>query len=229
MSIDAVLLDLDGTLVDTAPDLVGVLNLLLREQGHRPLPYAVARNEVSNGSTGLLRRAYGDALDVETFAALRDRFLSIYAERVCINSRLFIDLDSLFDVESGSLLPWGIVTNKPQRLTEALLEALGIAGRPACVVSGDQLSERKPHPAPLEHAARLLGIDPRRCIYVGDAVRDIVAGKAAGMKTVLAAYGYIRPAEDVRLWGADVTVHQPRQLRSALLGLRGQASEQRSQ
>jgi 2-phosphoglycolate phosphatase len=209
----AVLLDLDGTLVDTAPDLVAVLNEMLREDDRAPLPYAVARNVVSHGAIGLVRRAYGRELPQDALDRLRARFLKIYERKVSDNSRLFIDIDDLFNVETRC---WGIVTNKPQALTEALLAALGIGDLPHCVVCGDQLAERKPHPAPLYRAAELLGIDAARCVYVGDAQRDIQAGKAAGMKTVVAAYGYIRPSENILAWGADAIVSRPRDLRSTL-------------
>jgi 2-phosphoglycolate phosphatase len=217
---EAILLDLDGTLVDTAPDLVGVLNTLLREDARPPLPYAVARNVVSNGAIGLLRRGYGEGLEEPELARLRVRFLETYADNICNNSRLFIALDDLFNSLYDIYSTWGIVTNKPKALTNALLDALGIASGPDCVVSGDDLPERKPSPAPLHHAARLLGVDSSRCVYVGDALRDIEAGKAAGMKTVIAAYGYIPPGVDVQCWGADAIVQRPAGLRGTLALLR---------
>jgi 2-phosphoglycolate phosphatase len=217
---NAILLDLDGTLVDTAPDLVAVLNALLREDARPPLPYAVARNVVSNGAVGLLRRGYGEGLDGPELTRLRARFLDVYARNVCNYSRLFVAVNDLVSIEDDTYSAWGIVTNKPKALTDALLDALGIASEPHCVVSGDDLPERKPHPAPLRHAARLLGIESSRCVYVGDALRDIVAGKAAGMKTVIAAYGYIRPGDDVQSWGADAIVQRPAGLRGTLAQLR---------
>ena len=220
MTQDAVLLDLDGTLVDTAPDLVATINHLLREDKRPPLPYALARNEVSNGAIGLVRRAYGASLGEHAHAELRARFLAVYAANICNNSRLFIEIDSLLNLKHDFYAAWGIVTNKPKELTDALLTALGIADQPHCVVSGDELAHRKPHPAPLQHAAAQLGIEATRCVYVGDAPRDIEAGRAAGMKTVLAAYGYIRPTEDVRGWGADAIVHRPHALRGVLQALR---------
>lgn len=222
MTKDAVLLDLDGTLVDTAPDLVATINHLLREDRRTLLPYALARNEVSNGAIGLVRRAYGSELTDETLNELRARFLVSYAENVCKYSRLFLSLESLINVDNDFYSCWGIVTNKPGTLTDALLAALGIADQPHCVVSGDALAERKPHPAPLLHAAEKLGTEPGRCVYVGDAPRDIEAGRAAGMKTVVAAYGYIRPNEDVQTWGADAIVNRPQEMRSVLKMLRQQ-------
>jgi len=215
VSATGLLLDLDGTLVDSAPDLVAVLNRMLRESGRPPMPFAIARNEVSNGAVALLRLGFGEVGE-EALAALRARFIELYAADVCVESRPFLELDAIADAVGDN---WGIVTNKPHRMTVPLLERLGLAAAPRTVVSGDRLPQRKPHPAPLELAARELGIPPERCIYVGDAPHDIEAGKAAGMATIAAAYGYIRPTEDVRRWGADAIVRRPRDLPLALAAL----------
>lgn len=211
------LFDLDGTLVDTAPDLVAVLNALLFERGRVRVPYAVARNEASNGAAGLLRLGFGDLAPSE-LEELRQRFLGIYRRDVCVRSRLFIDLEDLF--EQTVECRWGIVTNKPGAFTEPLLEQLGIADLWASIVSGDRLPQRKPDPAPLLLAARELGLEAADCIYVGDAPRDIEAGRAAGMATVAAAFGYIRPSENPAAWGADAVIRQPRQLAAVLRDLR---------
>jgi phosphoglycolate phosphatase len=222
MSTLGVLFDLDGTLVDTAPDLVAVLNELLHEKGRVRMPFAIARNEVSNGAVGLLRLGFGELTAPGELDALRARFLEMYARNICVKSRLFIDIETLFreDGEFG----WGIVTNKPHAFTEPLLEQLGIAGRWGTVVSGDRLPQRKPDPAPLLLAARELGVAPSSCVYVGDAPRDVEAGRAAGMKTVAAAFGYIRPREDPAAWGADFLVRQPHEIPALLRRLRGGAA-----
>ncbi|MFO7287366.1 MAG: HAD-IA family hydrolase [Gammaproteobacteria bacterium] len=217
MSVDAVLFDLDGTLVDSAPDLVGVLNRLLAEERRPPIPYAIARNAVSDGAAGLIRLGFGHDLSADRFEALRQRFLELYAKGVCVNSRLFISLDDI--IASTSNNAWGVVTNKPHAFTEPLLARLGLAGACRCVVGGDRLPQRKPHPAPLLLAAEELGVEAERCAYVGDAPRDIEAGRAAGMVTIAAAYGYIRPTEDVEAWGADHVVRRPSELRSVLRAL----------
>jgi 2-phosphoglycolate phosphatase len=214
MSVLGVLFDLDGTLVDTAPDLVAVLNALLKERGRVRMPFAVARNEVSNGAVGLLRLGFGALPPAPELEDLRRRFLQLYRENICVGSRLFMDIERLFRQTAEAR--WGIVTNKPQAFTEPLLTALGIAGRWGTVVSGDRLPQRKPDPAPLLLAAAELGLAPQACVYVGDAPRDIEAGRAAGMRTVAAAFGYIRPHEDPYAWGADVVVHQPHELGSVL-------------
>jgi N-acetyl-D-muramate 6-phosphate phosphatase len=217
VSFDAILFDLDGTLVDTAPDLVDALNTLLLEERRPPMPYAIARNEVSNGAVGLLRLGFGlGAADAE-FELLRARFLELYLEKVCIKSRLFIDLESFPNVFLDK--PWGIVTNKPRALTEPLLATLGVDSLTDCIVSGDQLAEKKPHPAPLLLAADKLGLPASRCVYVGDAPRDIEAGRAAGMPTIVAAYGYIRATDDPTRWGADSIARHPRRLAGALRDL----------
>ncbi len=221
MSAFGVLFDLDGTLVDTAPDLVAVLNELLHESGRVRMPFAIARNEVSNGAIGLLRLGFGDLAAPGELDGLRSRFLDIYRRNVCIRSKLFIDIHTLFREEKE--FRWGIVTNKPQAFTEPLLTQLGIAGRWGTVVSGDRLPQRKPDPAPLLLAARELELAPGSCVYIGDAPRDIEAGRAAGMQTVAAAFGYIRPHEDPTGWGADIVVRQPHEIPAVLRQLRRSA------
>ncbi len=208
----AVLFDLDGTLVDTAPDLCAVLTSLLTRHSRPPLPYAVARNEVSNGAVGMIRAAFNDASSDDEIERLRHAFLEIYLDSVCINSKIFSGLsDVLYKLEELQY-PWGIVTNKPHAMTAPLLAALGLDTRPACIVSGDSLPVRKPDPAPLRLAAQEIGLDPARCIYVGDAPRDIEAGRAAGMATIAAAYGYIRQHENPIDWGADLVIRHPAEL-----------------
>jgi len=218
VSLAAVLFDLDGTLVDTAPDLVAVLNRLLRESGRPRMPYAIARNVVSNGASGLLRLGLGSDGSAEEVERLRPTFLEIYAEQIADGSKLFMDLQTIDDI--GSRYELGVVTNKPDAYTKPLLAALDLTPRVATVVSGDRLPQRKPDPAPLQLAARELGLPPSRCVYVGDAPRDIEAGRAAGMPTIAAAYGYIRPSEDPYAWGADAVIRRPDDLDDALVALR---------
>lgn len=218
MSFEALLFDLDGTLVDTAPDLISVLNQLLVERGRPRMPYAIARNEASNGAAGLIRLGFGSSLAAEQVDSLRRRFLELYALNICVKSRLLIDLESLSDIEDD--VDWGIVTNKPAAFTVPLLERLGLDRRASCVISGDRLPQRKPDPAPLLLAAAELGVVAERCVYVGDAPRDIEAGRAAGMTTIAAAYGYIRPADDPTSWGADLVLRRPADLPMLLAELR---------
>ena len=204
---DAVLFDLDGTLVDTAPDMVRVLNDMMVDRGVEPLPYDRVRSFVSNGSLGLVRLGFPHAAE----SALRDLqtdYLNRYAANVCEASDVFPDLGELLDRLEDARIPWGVVTNKPQRMTEPLLDALGLTDRAACVVCGDTLPQRKPNPAPLIHAAREAGVAADRSIYVGDASRDIEAGRAAGMLTIAVGYGYIVDGDDYSRWGADAVAPQ---------------------
>src|SRR5690606_22850372 len=161
---------LDGTLVDTAPDLVAVLNRMLQADGRPPMPFAIARNVVSNGAVGLIKLGFGDDCEADQIEALRQRFIQLYQEQVCIKSRLFIDIHSILSTSHDMRVPWGIVTNKPHAMTEPLLEQLGIEDQPACVISGDRLPQRKPHPAPLQLAAAELGLSGAQCVYIGDAL-----------------------------------------------------------
>lgn len=198
----AILFDLDGTLVDTAPDMVAVLTELQKDNGCEPLAYEVARSHVSNGAMGLIRLAFATASDAERARLHRD-YLERYERSVCVASTLFPGLSQLLDRLDAGATPWGVVTNKPKRMTEPLLEKLGLDGRLACTVSGDTLPQRKPHPAPMLLACRMIGVPPERAIYVGDALRDIEAGRAAGMGTIAAAYGYVTGEDDPASWGPD--------------------------
>lgn len=211
----AVLFDLDGTLLDTAPDMVGALDALRTEEGLGPIDYDFARAHVSNGALGLINISF-ENLDEAHRMSLRDRYLRLYENSLANATVLF---DGMADV-LGSLeqdnMPWGIVTNKPAYLTEPLLELLELRERCACVVSGDTLPERKPHPKPLLYAAALLGIEAKQAMYVGDSDRDIAAGNAAGMATVAAAYGFVPPGDSPDNWGATHKIEHPAQLLAIL-------------
>ncbi len=211
MALEAVLFDLDGTLLDTAPDMIGALNSLRLESGLAPLPFEEVRPSVSHGSSRLVRVAFPDA-DPQHFALLQRRFLELYGARLSAETRLFDGMDRVLTELSRRDLVVGIVTNKPARLTDALLEELRLRERFACVVSGDTLSERKPHPLPMLHAAKLAGALPEACIYVGDAERDVQAAHAAGMRALVATYGYLGAGEDWRAWGGDGSIAEPLQL-----------------
>lgn len=213
----AVLFDLDGTLLDTAPDMVAALHLLQAERAVAPSPFEQARNHVSNGAAGLLRLGFRD-YDPGRQPDLHRRYLELYAARLSRETRLFPGLAELLAAVEARTIPWGVVTNKPHYLTAPLLGALDLLHRAACVVSGDTLPERKPHPRPILHALEQLAVDPSRAIYVGDAARDIMAGRAAGTRTIAVRYGYIEPGADPAAWGADRVVDTPAELRDLLLG-----------
>jgi phosphoglycolate phosphatase len=200
-----------GTLLDTAPDMGGALNRLRAEHDLPPLPAEVIRPVVSHGAMRLVALGFPEATG-DAFEALRLRFLELYAANLAVGTRLFPGFEAVLDHLEARGLPWGIVTNKPGWLTDPLLAALGLDRRAACAVSGDTVAERKPHPLPLLHAARLVGVEPGRCVYVGDAERDIQAGRAAGMTTVVAAYGYIPADEDPRQWRPHGVVAAPDEL-----------------
>lgn len=212
----AVLFDLDGTLVDTAPDMVAVLQELQRDRGVEPVDYELGRAYVSNGALGLLGLGFPD-IDHAVGSELHGAYLERYSLRVCQSSVLFPGLEALLDTLDAAGLPWGVVTNKPAWLTDPLLDCLAIAGRSACTVSGDTLPQRKPDPAPLLHACELAGLLPQNTIYVGDASRDIEAGQNAGMATIAAAYGYVTPGDDPQRWGADLVVTTTADLTQILL------------
>jgi len=207
----ALLLDLDGTLLDTAPDMGGALNRLRAEHGCEPLPFSSIRPVVSHGAVRLVSLGFPEASGA-AFEALRLRFLEIYAQHLAEGTRLFDGFELVLESLEARGLPWGIVTNKPGWLTDPLLAALGLDRRAACAVSGDTLAERKPHPLPLLHAASLLGVRPEHCIYVGDAERDIQAGRAAGMTTVVASYGYLSQQDDPVSWQPHGIVATPQEL-----------------
>lgn len=210
-SFDAVLFDLDGTLIDTAPDMVRVLLELLENEGRAPLDYGLVRSHVSNGAAGLINLGFPDAPGDE-HERLRLEYLSRYQDAVCVDSGLFPGLAALLDELDNANLPWGVVTNKPARMTEPLLRELGLAGRAACMISGDTIPQRKPDPAPLLLATRETGVAPGRSVYVGDAKRDIAAGRAAGMYTIGVEYGYITQEDDPACWDADELVADAEEL-----------------
>jgi phosphoglycolate phosphatase len=207
----ALLLDLDGTLADTAPDMAHALNRLRLEEGREALPFAALRPLVSHGAVALIRRGFAPA-PAEELERLRQRFLALYRERLAAETELFPGFAFVLDTLDQARVPWGVVTNKPGWLTTPLLAALGLERRVACVVAGDTLPERKPHPAPLLHAARLADVAPEHCVYAGDAERDIIAGRAAGMRTVAVRFGYLADGEDPLAWHPDGVVERPADL-----------------
>lgn len=211
-NIRTVLFDLDGTLIDTAPDMAAALDLLCDEEQHTRLPYSDVRPVVSNGSVALVKLAFGEQLDELTLERLKKRYLEIYENNLAINSRLFDEMHELLIQLEQNNIKWGVVTNKPGWLTEPLMQALGLSQRAACIVSSDSTENRKPHPEPMYFACKLTNSQPEECVYVGDARRDIEAGQNAGMKTIVAQYGYIGNWENTEDWQADYSIQRPSQL-----------------
>jgi phosphoglycolate phosphatase len=209
--LQGILFDLDGTLLDTAPDMVAALNVL-REEHRRPsLPFDSVRPSVSHGSTRLVTLGFPEA-DPSEFARLQQRFLEIYRRDLSVRTRLFPGMEQVLAVLAERRLPAGIVTNKPAWLTDPLLEELGLRAHFACVVSGDTVSQRKPHAMPLLHAAELAKVAAGACVYVGDAERDVQAAHAAGMCALVATYGYLGAHEDWRAWAAEGSIDRPLEL-----------------
>lgn len=211
--IRAVLFDLDGTLADTALDLGAALNHMLAEHQLPPQPYDAIRPIASHGARGLIQLGFGVDGSHPDFQTLRSRFLELYDQHFDQTTVLFPDIDELIIRLVDQGLPWGIITNKPMRFTDRLVPALNFPYSPAVVVSGDTVGAPKPDPRPMLHAAQALNIAPEHCIYVGDAERDIQAGRAVGMKTVIANWGYISDTDDKpEEWGADWAIDHPLQL-----------------
>jgi len=210
--IRTVLFDLDGTLADTAPDLAFALNTLLREHGKASLPYDSIRPVASHGAAGLIELGFGIARDTSRFTPLRERFIAIYRAHLTRETRLFPGMPVLLDQLAARGINWGIVTNKPAFLTDPLIEQLGLQEDAVCVVSGDTTANRKPHPEPMLHASKLAGSKPQECLYVGDAERDIEAGNAAGMQTLVALFGYIGAQDHPETWGANGLIRAPEEI-----------------
>ncbi len=209
--VRAVLFDLDGTLLDTAPDMVAALNALLHAERRSALPYETVRPFVSHGSGRLVRLGFPDA-GPDALIELQQRYLDVYRGALGVHTRLFPGMEGVLAALADAKTPCGIVTNKPGWLTDPLLAQLGLTERFICVVSGDTVSERKPHPMPMLHAAKLMGVAADACVYVGDAERDIQAAHAASMIGLVATYGYLAPDEDWHTWGGDGLIREPREL-----------------
>lgn len=208
----AVLFDLDGTLVDSAPDLGAAANLLRERRSLPPLPLSQYRPMTGTGARGMLGVALQITPEDAEFTALRDEFLDLYEARLTADTCVFPAMVPVLARLDASGVPWGIVTNKHRRFAEPLVAALALDGRSGALVCGDTTPHAKPHPAPLLEGARRLGIDPMQCYYVGDDLRDIVAGRAAGMRTVAAAWGYLGQGESIEDWGADHLIDCPTHL-----------------
>ncbi|HCU88982.1 MAG TPA: phosphoglycolate phosphatase [Gammaproteobacteria bacterium] len=211
-TFSTVLFDLDGTLLDTAPDMAWALNQMRIQIGNEALDFQLIRPHVSHGSFALSRIGCGAVEGSDEFERFRLGLLQIYSDNIARETQLFDGIaEILGELESRSI-PWGIVTNKPSCLTTPLLQQLELSNRAAVVISGDTVPEKKPHPAQLLLAAERLNTLPGECVYVGDAERDIAAGNAAGMLTVAALYGYLSADDTPATWGADNMVRTPTEL-----------------
>jgi len=208
-TVRGVLFDLDGTLADTAPDLAYALNQVRGEQGLQPYTLETIRPHVSHGSMALTRLGFGIDTGHPDFEPLRQRLLAVYRDNISLHTTLFPQMHELLQALEQRGILWGVVTNNPAFLTNPLMEALDLKQRAACIVSGDTTAQRKPHPMSLLHACKLTGCEPRQCLYVGDAERDIEAGRRADMTTLIALFGYLREHDTPEQWGADGMIDSP--------------------
>jgi len=212
--IKTVLFDLDGTLADTAPDLAGALNHVLKTHNYEPLPYETIRPYVSHGGIALITLGFGK--DHPEFDSLYKELLAHYKNNIANETTLFEGMNELLANLEANNLNWGVVTNKPGWLTEPLIQALNLTTRAATIVSGDTLEQRKPHPAPILHACNQAGSEAAECIYIGDAERDIEAGNAAGMLSVVALFGYIAESDKPNEWNAHASINHPKEILSII-------------
>ena len=209
--IRCVLFDLDGTLADTAPDLAAALNKMRTDRGLEALPFDPLRRMASSGARGLVGAGFNLKPGDAEYEAHRVEFLTNYENALHVHTRLFDGVEALLAAIEVDR-KWGVVTNKAKRFTDPLSRSIGFTGRASCVVSGDTTPHAKPHPAPLLHAAAVSGVAAHECIYVGDDLRDIEAGRAAGMKTLAVTWGYLGDTDPPETWGADAVIARPAQV-----------------
>jgi phosphoglycolate phosphatase len=212
----AVFFDLDGTLADTAEDLAAPVNAMRVERGMAPMALELLRPYASMGARGLILRGLGVEREAPEFESLRLEFLQRYEQAMCVRTRLFEGMTEVLETLDAAGLPWGVVSNKVERYVRPIMASLGVLSRSATAIGGDTTAFAKPHPEPLLHAARLTAVEPSRCIYVGDDLRDVEAGRAAGMATVAAAYGFCGEESPPRSWGADALIDRPLDLIAVL-------------
>lgn len=204
--IDAVLFDLDGTLVDSAPDMARTVNLMRSSRGLEAVPLELVRAHVSSGASGMIGAAFGVKPEHSEFKAMRDEFLALYGDNLCVHTRLFPGMIELLDSLEACKIAWGVVTNKYERFARPIIDELGLGARAAVVVGGDTCARAKPFPDPLLFAAAAMGVAASGALYVGDDERDVQAARAAGMPVIVAGYGYLGDGRPPSMWGADSIV-----------------------
>jgi len=207
-SIRGVLFDLDGTLLDTVPDLAYALNQIRIAESLPELPLEKIRPIANFGSKAMLKMAFGMEECDPRFKPMREQFLNLYEKHLADSTTFFPDVENVLAYLEKNVIPWGIVTNKLKRHALPLLKALSLEHRPACIICGDSLAAAKPDPLPIRYACEQLKQQPGNCLYVGDAMTDVIASKAAGTKSLVALYGYIQANDDPLLWQADGYIHK---------------------
>jgi 2-phosphoglycolate phosphatase len=216
MRLRAVLFDMDGTLLDTAPDFIAICQAMLAERGFPRVDDKLIRDEISGGAKAMVSAAFAMSPDAPEFEALRLEFLARYQTDCAVHSKLFDGMAELLgDIEKANLI-WGVVTNKPVRFAQPIMEQLGLSERSALLICPDHVTKSKPDPEPLLLACKMLDLDPASVLFVGDDLRDIESGRDAGTKTAAVRYGYIHPHDNPDHWGADVVVNHPLELRRVL-------------
>jgi N-acetyl-D-muramate 6-phosphate phosphatase len=211
-NVEAVLFDLDGTLIDSAPDLGAAADKMRTDRGLSSYPLDLYRPMAGAGARGMLAQAFGMNPEHPDFPGMREEFFVNYERRMTVSTSIFDGVAEMLEALRLRQLRWGIVTNKSMRFTDPLTRSMPLLAAAEVVISGDTTPHAKPHPAPLLEAARRLGVDPGRCIYVGDDERDIIAGHAAGMATVAATYGYLGAQTDITRWNAHTSINSPLEL-----------------
>jgi len=209
--LDCVLFDLDGTLVDTAPDLIACLNKTLAVFGFPTVDYAAVKPCISLGALAMIKQAVNDSTP-ELQNDLLNHMLTCYENNIAEHSRFFTGISETLTTIESLGLKWGVVTNKRERFTRPLMTALNLDHRAACVISGDTTNNSKPHPEPMLAACKQAKVKPEHCVYIGDAAHDITAGRSANMKTLAAVYGYLKDSDQPEHWGADALIEHPQQL-----------------
>lgn len=209
--LDCVLFDLDGTLVDTAPDLIACLNQALFAHGYQAVDAQEVKPFISMGALPMIRHALPHEHE-SLHMQLLEWMLDCYQANIAEHSRFFDGMDQTLATIEALGLKWGVVTNKKQRFTDPLMDALDLTERAACIVSGDTTANSKPHPEPMLYACRQAQVDPQHCVYIGDAAHDIAAGKNVEMKTLAAVYGYLKEGDRPETWGADALIEHPEQI-----------------
>ena len=216
MRLRAVLFDMDGTLLDSAPDFIAICQAMRADRGLAPIAEKLIRDQVSGGARAMVTCTFAMRPEDQGFEALRLEFLERYQEHCAVLTRPFDGIDELLaEIESAKLI-WGVVTNKPLRFAEPIMQRLGLAERSAILICPDHVTRSKPDPEPMLLACSQLNLDPASVLFVGDDLRDIESGRAAGTRTAAVTYGYIHPDDNPRNWGADVVVEHPLELRAVL-------------
>ena len=216
MRLRAVLFDMDGTLLDSAPDFIAICQAMRADRGLEPIAEKLIRDQVSGGARAMVTCTFAIHPEDQGFEALRLEFLERYQEHCAVLTRPFDGIDELLaEIESAKLI-WGVVTNKPLRFAEPIMQRLGLAERSAILICPDHVTRSKPDPEPMILACSQLNLDPASVLFVGDDLRDIESGRAAGTRTAAVTYGYIHPDDNPRNWGADVVVEHPLELRAVL-------------